>query len=290
MKYENIQCRYGTKTNDCCNEKINIVKRRMVGTFLMVISVIILTISFIMLTVGDDNIAKEVSYSSTVSSIILSVIAIFMSISGENKTDLIRGQLYDIVSRLEDTTTKVENVNNTRSYEINEYISSLGEIKNNLLPLIETMGEVKNSTFETQKTLNSLVFSENDTYTTRSDMSNEFILQMYRKYTQRYKDQKLPFELSMFLLTTIYSIDNDSQVFLDEFQKYVAEVLNVELNEVIIGVVWGQTRSFAVLDIMNNNEALKLINDEILSSCELKLDRSIALNFHNDYIEKNNNK
>ncbi len=91
-----------------CEEKCRHVQKMefvFTGIVIAVSCVAILTI----LLAGDSNAFTNISFASTVSSIILSVIAIFMSISGEvkasntkEKMDLTVGKLNEAIQKLED--------------------------------------------------------------------------------------------------------------------------------------------------------------------------------------------
>lgn len=130
-------------------QKLELERNRMKSIFLFVISLIFLALAFIITTVGDDDFAKQVSYASTVSSIILSVIAILMSISGEKKTESMRGQLVDSVSRLEKTTRNVEEINKVHNREIVESIEKIQQIQNGLLPIEESIKAMNDCVAET---------------------------------------------------------------------------------------------------------------------------------------------
>lgn len=76
-----------------------------------------------LLATGDAN-SKEfsnwISFASTITSIILSVIAIIMSITGENKTEAMRNQIERTADKLEDTVIIVENANKENADNIRE--------------------------------------------------------------------------------------------------------------------------------------------------------------------------
>lgn len=61
-----------------------------------------------------------ISFASTITSIILSVIAIIMSITGESKTDAMRNQMERTTKKLEDTVNIVESANKENANNIKE--------------------------------------------------------------------------------------------------------------------------------------------------------------------------
>lgn len=61
--------------------------------------------------IGDDAFIGKLELAGTITSIILSVIAIIMSISGEGKTEAIRNQMAEIIKDLEKTVGMVNEIN-----------------------------------------------------------------------------------------------------------------------------------------------------------------------------------
>lgn len=77
--------------------------------------------------------------ASTVASIILSVIAIIMSITGEGKTDAIKNQMIETTQELKRMVKKVQKINTS----VDE---SLQELKNGLTELQRKIDDVPDST------------------------------------------------------------------------------------------------------------------------------------------------
>ena len=88
-----------------------------------------------MLATGQANsteFSSWISFASTITSIILSVIAIFMSISGENKTDAIRNQMEEAANKLEKTTESIDQANDKNLQNIDELKKSIVELQNKI--------------------------------------------------------------------------------------------------------------------------------------------------------------
>ena len=77
-----------------------------------------------------EEFSSWISFASTVASIILSVIAIIMSITGEGKTDAMRNQMEDTAKKLEVAAKAIENANKDNQENIKE-------LKENILLLQE---------------------------------------------------------------------------------------------------------------------------------------------------------
>lgn len=69
--------------------------------------------------------ANWISFASTITSIILSVIAIIMSITGESKTDAMREQMEETTKKLEATANAIENANKVNKENIKELKENL---------------------------------------------------------------------------------------------------------------------------------------------------------------------
>lgn len=73
--------------------KIKCAKTKLHCKYLLVIAVLICIWLFAVLTHGDKSFVSQMSFASTITSIILSVLAIIMSITGEGKIEHIKDQL-----------------------------------------------------------------------------------------------------------------------------------------------------------------------------------------------------
>ena len=102
--------------------------------------------------------ASWISFASTITSIILSVIAIFMSISGENKTDAMRDKMEDASKKLEGTAKEIEDANKKSiesmqllKREIDELKMVLKNIPSETVEKIQTEYEVNKVEREVSK-------------------------------------------------------------------------------------------------------------------------------------------
>lgn len=81
-------------------------------------------------TANNSEFSDWLSFASTLTSIILSVIAIFMSISGESKTEGIRNQMEETAYRLDNAVDDVSNANEeikSSIIELQKKIDSMSE-------------------------------------------------------------------------------------------------------------------------------------------------------------------
>ncbi len=78
--------------------------------------------------VGDDIFIGKLELASTITSIILSVIAIIMSISGEGKTEGIRNQMTEIIKDFKNTVDLVNTINADVKSSIDELQDKIDNI------------------------------------------------------------------------------------------------------------------------------------------------------------------
>ena len=97
--------------------KIRCMKIKLHSMYLAVIATMICVWLFSIITCGNDGFVGQVSFASTITSIILSVLAIIMSITGEGKTEHIKEQLEATAKDIQETQRKVNEIN--KSVEVN---------------------------------------------------------------------------------------------------------------------------------------------------------------------------
>lgn len=104
-----------------------------------------------LLATGEANsseFSNWISFASTITSIILSVIAIILSITGESKMDAMRNQMEETANKLEETANAIDSAND-------QNIQNIEELKDNIILLgkkIEAFqGETKEALNQYQK-------------------------------------------------------------------------------------------------------------------------------------------
>ena len=98
--------------------------------YLIVIATMICVWLFSLITYEKDDFVGQVSFASTITSIILSVLAIIMSITGEGKTEHIKEQLEVTAKDIQETQRKVNEINKSVEAnldKLNEGIDRLNE-------------------------------------------------------------------------------------------------------------------------------------------------------------------
>ena len=115
--------------------------------YLFIIAVILAVIGISIALGGSSEALGQISMASTVSSIILSAIAIFMSISGENKLNYTQNTLMDTSDRLSSITDNIEHANGLLDNAIGKKLSKLDEISDRLERIGQSVNNVEKEIF-----------------------------------------------------------------------------------------------------------------------------------------------
>lgn len=121
MKFKVNRCKYSEDENRCAPKCSKLQRKDFI--YVTIILVIVIIVLSTMHLAGNKLAIEYFSFAGTISSIILSIIAIFMSINSESKNALITSSMeksIDELHKLEESITASES-------KINEYISSLDD-------------------------------------------------------------------------------------------------------------------------------------------------------------------
>ena len=124
--------------------KLNCAKTKLHSRYIAIISAGIVTWS---LATGEANTAEFsdwISFASTIASIILSVIAIILSITGESKSDVMREKIEEAVKKLENTAQTIEGANQ-------ESIDNIADLKKEMDELKSVLENIPGQTIERMK-------------------------------------------------------------------------------------------------------------------------------------------
>lgn len=102
-------------------------------------------------TANNSEFSSWVSFSGTITSIILSVIAIFMSISGESKMNSIRDKMDDAVEELDIVVKSLEKENETSVGSSKELQEAIRELDRKIAGMPDTMIQKMESKFGVSK-------------------------------------------------------------------------------------------------------------------------------------------
>lgn len=107
---EKTVCYMGKEMEECCKSKVKDALKRRTSFIMLCLSVALLILALTIRTADNDIFVDQVSFASTITSIILSVIAIWMSISGERQTGEIKEKVVIASDKLADTVDESQKI------------------------------------------------------------------------------------------------------------------------------------------------------------------------------------
>lgn len=152
QKCKEYKCYKGMEMEECCKSKVEEAVKNRTYIIVLIISIALMILALTVKTASSAEFVGQVSFASTVTSIVLSVIAIWMSITGERSTNEIKNKVTDAVANLMKTTEaskqlsdKLESVLNDQSKQYDTLLEKMQNSIDNSEGIKETLFEVKNS-------------------------------------------------------------------------------------------------------------------------------------------------
>ena len=100
------KCYKGKDSEDCCQKRVDEAVAHRTTMIVLIASIVLMILALTVKTADNSVFVGQVSFASTVTSIVLSVIAIWMSITGERSTNEIKEKVSSSVDKLTETTCK----------------------------------------------------------------------------------------------------------------------------------------------------------------------------------------
>ena len=130
-----------SKTFDKYTLLLHMEKTRLHARYIVIICVAICVWSLVTGTAHKDIFVSQISFASTVTSIILSVIAIIISITGESKTTMMKAQMEDTAHQLETTVEKITQISETTEDNLNMLKQSVSQLEVKIGELPESIAK-----------------------------------------------------------------------------------------------------------------------------------------------------
>ena len=210
--------------------------------YLLIIASILAVIGISIAIGGNDEALGQISMASTVSSIILSSIAIFMSISGENKLNYTHDKLVETSDRMSGITANLELANNLLNDTIN-HITKIDYISERLEHIGQSVDNVEKEVFNRT----TLRVNENSTVSVSSDI----IWQVYQNLIEESTDAFREIIKAAIEYVVVYFVDENDYT-IDDMLKYVESVVGFS-NKIYEGYVVGVLGVFAIMGIDEKN-------------------------------------
>lgn len=133
--------------NDKCedyhyyNEKLKVEKQKLHVKYIAGICIGITAVVLAYRTSEVQTFVNQLSFASTIASIILSVLAIIMSISGEGKTEGIRNQMSETTMELRKTVETVQTINEGVINSLNQLEDGINELQTRIEQIPDNTAE-----------------------------------------------------------------------------------------------------------------------------------------------------
>lgn len=232
--------------------------------YLFIIAGILAVISISIALGGNSEALGQISMASTVSSIILSAIAIFMSIAGENKLNYTQNTLLETSDRLSSITDNIEHANGLLDDTIYQKLSKLDEISDRLERIGQSVNNVEKEVFSQS------LHIENDS---EVNIQKEVVWQVYKSMIgdQDDIDEKI---LKLTIEYLVVSVVEDSDFKPENLEKYLTSMLGFSNASSYAGkyatvLSLGMLKVFISIGI-TNDETIKYFQGEMaLSQAEI---------------------
>lgn len=243
------------------NKEVDIVqheKLKLHIKYIIVIAVVLLFGGIVLATSNQNKFVSQISFGSTMTSIILSVIAIWMSISGERTTNDIKSKISYSADRLSETTEKIEILNNNHTETLDKQLSELKDVKEQLSKIIQSVNHMEEQvSFMYNK---KAAFETNNQDNNMSD-TNKSIKLFYDVYSWATNNEHFQEFLFCKIAQAVIQKNRDHIPF--SFNEIVSYLTQSGINTYYfmsnINVYWGIINTLLAASVFNDNEATKQI-------------------------------
>ena len=144
MCKKEVSCYMGKEMTECCENRVKQALMRRTSIIMLVVAVVLLILALTIKT-GDNSIfADQVSFASTITSIILSVIAIWMSISGERQTNEIKEKVVMASDKLSETVNESQKIMDELRKTLKDQNDSYTKIIDGIKTVKTSVGHIEN--------------------------------------------------------------------------------------------------------------------------------------------------
>ena len=137
------KCYKGKESEDCCQKRVDEAVSHRTTMIVLAISIALIILALTVKTSDDSVFVGQVSFASTITSIVLSVIAIWMSITGERSTNEIKEKVSNSVDKLTETTSKSTTLTNDLKMTLDSQNAKYDEIMEKMENVVQNIEGVK---------------------------------------------------------------------------------------------------------------------------------------------------
>ncbi len=231
--------------------------------YLIVISAILLFGGIVLASADQTEFAAQVSFASTITSIILSVIAILMSLWGERTTNEIKTSITESAERLSGYTKEIGVLNNSHKETMDKQLDELKNVQEQLTQVIQSIGNV-------EKQVSSIYHNNTNPGTIGNAMKSSQGIQLFRLIyswatTNDYSGEWI------FCKITEFVIQKHSQhhpFYFNEMTTILAyNNININLYWNSINIYWGIINTLLAASVFDDADTLtniyKIVNEKL---------------------------
>jgi len=243
------------KNNSDKNKKADIMKyekNKLHTKYIVALSILVSFGSIVLSTYNQEAFVSQFSFAGTITSIILSIIAIWMSISGERSTNEIRNKISDSTDSLLKTSKKIKRLNNNYEKTMSTQLEELKTVQEQLTKILSSVDSVSQEVSQMQKNTVDTPTSENNALNSEQKKAIFNIIYQWATYNNSFAE----FIFCHMIYFVTYNLQNAKIIQLNETVNYLLK-LNVNINIWIntINTNWG---------VINTLISASLFNDEIV--------------------------
>lgn len=226
-----------------------------------------ITLLSIVLSAYDHNaFVAQFDFASTIVSIVLSVIAIWLSISGEQKTTEIKDKIVESADRLSKTTKNVRNLNNQYKETMDNQLEKLENVQKQLSDLLASVADVKEQVAVTREELSAM---NNVPFTTDTQpLDTEQLWKLFENINNW--NCQYPFNIQLeWIFCQMVRLIMDSRQ--NNSSYNLAEVITLLGNSGVsipfwnnnIHINWGIINTMIAIGVFNNQAVMEKIQEKI---------------------------
>lgn len=243
-------------------------KNKLHIKYLIAIASIISLGSIVLSLCNKDTFVAQVSFASTITSIVLSVIAIWMSISGERSTNDIKNKILESAERLAKTTGNIEILNNKNESIMNTQLDELNDVKEKLEAIIHSVDIVGEQVTNMHKKVNTAPSTPRTVNDKTLTTDQKFTLfQTLYSWAVEYATDEKKYRAWLLCEMTQRFIDNQKTSKPNVYREALhdLETIHADLKKwgKIVNSYWGALCILSMSSVFSDQNAVKKISEII---------------------------
>lgn len=155
MGKEETTCYMGKEMEECCRSRVEDALKRRTSFIMLLLAVALFIIALTIKTADNNTFVNQVSFASTITSIVLSVIAIWMSISGERQTGEIKEKVVVASDKLAETVNESQKIMLDLQKTLDKQNDIYANLNDKITSVDTSLRTMNNSLFEGKVTTTS---------------------------------------------------------------------------------------------------------------------------------------